>query len=243
MEGPNIFILAALLFSLVLISGCVTQPGATTGSFVLLISDSEADIADFDSLEVTFSKARIFKSGNGQDAGFEEIPFSATVDLTQVIGEKSIEVLEISLAEGRYTKIELFVSVVIGIVNGSEANVTVPSGKLQISRPFVISANETVKFVFDINVAKKGHDDDYNLMPVIGKSGVVGKTCRKSRLKRPSARSIPIARAMTYASRASARTGRPKCRNAARIPIAMTERCASQESARMKMCPRCRNAP
>ena len=55
------------------------------------------------------------------------------------------------------------------------AVVTVPSDKLQIVKPFEIEPNKTTKFVFDINVVRKGHSNEYNLLPVISDSGVVGE--------------------------------------------------------------------
>jgi hypothetical protein len=179
------YLIFATLSLIVLLSGCVsvTETPSTTGRFVLLISDAEADIGDFDSLLVTFSKARIFKPGNESGSGFEEFPFNATVDMTQVVGEKSVEVLEVSLEEGTYSKIELYASEVKGLVGGEEVEVTVPSDKLQIVRPFEIKAEETTKFVFDINVVKKGQTDEYNLLPVIGKSGVVGKDLKEEEVE------------------------------------------------------------
>ena len=49
-------------------------------------------------------------------------------------------------------------------------NVAVPSETLKIVKPFTITENQTATFIFDINVVKAGKK--YNLIPVIGKSGV-----------------------------------------------------------------------
>lgn len=99
----------------------------------------------------------------------------ATVDLTQVIGDRAMSVFEGELSEGSYQKIELHVSGIEGIVDGEEAEVKVPSEKLQITTPFEIRAEETVDFVFDINVVKRGQQDRYILTPVISESGVAGE--------------------------------------------------------------------
>jgi hypothetical protein len=148
-----------------------TESTGTTGDFVLLISDAPADIADFESLLVSFSMARIFDSD-----GFEEFSLEGTsVDLTEVIGEKALSVLNVEVPEGLYNKIELFVSGVEADVVNESADVYIPSGRLQLVRPFEIKSGETTKFVFDINIVRKGHSEEYNLKPVIGKSGVVGK--------------------------------------------------------------------
>ncbi len=146
--------------------------------FVLLVSDAQADIADFEHLNITLSAARIFRADkNNGDAGFEERSLDdATVDLTQIIGEKAIRVLEAELEPGNYTKIELYVESVEAVLSeGGDAEVEVPSDKLQITKPFNITEDETTTFVFDIHVVRKGHEDSYNLLPVIDQSGVVGE--------------------------------------------------------------------
>ncbi|ELZ03001.1 hypothetical protein C482_05071 [Natrialba chahannaoensis JCM 10990] len=99
----------------------------------------------------------------------------ATVDLTEVVGDKAIGVFDGELSAGSYEKIELFVEETDGIVDGEEVDVTVPSGKLQITSSFEIRADEPVEFVFDINVVKRGPNNGYNLTPVIAKSGVNGE--------------------------------------------------------------------
>lgn len=143
----------------------------TSENFRLLVSDAPADIEDFDSLVVDFSKARIFM----EDAGFEEFPVeNESVDLTQLVGELAVPILEVNLTEGTYTKIELHVADVDGIVNNESVEVKVPSNKLMITNTFTISDNDTTTFVFDINVVKRGQQDSYNLLPVISESGVVG---------------------------------------------------------------------
>ncbi|MFP8889858.1 DUF4382 domain-containing protein [Natrialbaceae archaeon A-CW2] len=221
-----------------------SDESGSVGNFRLLISDLPADIGDFDSLEVTFDRARIFGAGEvddgesaddtgsasateaddasgspdgdeGDDAegddtddedgndtvaddpgaddnddddttdegdgddrngrGFFELDLDgATVDLTQVVGGKAMEVFDGELEPGQYNKIELYAADIEGIVDGELAEVKIPSEKLQIVKPFEVTADEAVTFVFDINVVKKGHGG-YNLLPVIAKSGIVGE--------------------------------------------------------------------
>ena len=194
--------------------------GATAGTFRLLISDQPVAIDEFDSLDVSFDRARIFRDEADEDedddstnesetdetnrtetnetetdetetsgsndeeeaesdedgeGGFSTIDLDgATVDLTQVVGDKAIGVFEGELEAGQYSKIELYASDVEGIVDGETVDVKIPSGKLQIVKPFEITPDEPVSFVFDINVVKKG-PNGYNLLPVISESGVAGK--------------------------------------------------------------------
>ncbi len=147
-----------------------------TGNFMLMVSDAHADIGDFDSLIVSFSMARVFHAGNDSGSGWEDLDLSdSSVDLTHVVGEMAVEVLNVPLPVGTYSKIEMHISGIDGVVNGSSVMVSVPSGNLKIIRQFEITEGETTIFVFDINVVRKGQSDEYNLLPVIGKSGVVGK--------------------------------------------------------------------
>lgn len=217
-------------------SDTTTDDGGAVGAFRLLISDQPAAIGDFDSLDVSFSRARIFHAGGedteseteatetaeatemnetataeateinetataeptetaemddedqtadaddeetddeeGDNNGFvvRELD-GATVDLTEVVGDKAISVLDGELEEGQYSKIELYAESVDGIVDGESVDVKIPSEKLQITKSFEVVAGESVEFVFDINVVKKGNGG-YNLLPVISKSGVAGK--------------------------------------------------------------------
>jgi hypothetical protein len=98
-----------------------------------------------------------------------------TVDLTQVVGDRAVSVLEGELEAGRYSGIELRVENAEGIVDGESVDVMVPSSRLRIVRPFEIAADAELEFVFDINVVRKGPQGGYNLLPVIAKSGVVGE--------------------------------------------------------------------
>ncbi len=145
------------------------------GIFTLLLSDAEADITDFESVNVSFDHARIFQVDS--NTGFTEIDLNgASVDLTTVVGELAVPLVQMELDAGTYSKIELYVLDVEAILlDGNTAEVTVPSGKLRIIKPFTIDANTETKFVFDIQIVKKGQTNEYNLFPVVAKSGVVGK--------------------------------------------------------------------
>ncbi|MCQ4335059.1 DUF4382 domain-containing protein [Natronomonas sp. F2-12] len=179
-----------------------SEDGSTaSGTFRLLISDQPVAIEDFDSLDVTLSAARVFRADedeeitpgvvNGTDnttdddtedseddesEGVVEFDLdSVTVDLTQVKGDRAVSVLEGELDEGRYSGIELRVASAEGVVDGEAVDVKVPSNRLRIIKPFEIGSDEELDFVFDINVIQKGPTGGYNLLPVIGKSGVAGE--------------------------------------------------------------------
>ena len=177
--GSLLFIIIAMS---VFITGCVDDtleegsPFISEGTMALYISDKPADIEDFDLLNVSFNKVRIFKENeNETDENWTEMSINETVDLTMLVGPNSTRIVNITLEAGNYTKLELYVNHTLGIVDGNETDVFVPSGKLMITKKFTISANDTLRFVFDINVVKRGNNNKYNLLPVISESGVVGR--------------------------------------------------------------------
>lgn len=196
-------------------SSAATGGSERAAAFRLLISDQPAAIDDFDSLDVSFDSARVFRrpastetatatgtvtgtrtatatptetatetetttepeadDADGGQRGFSVIDLDGrTVDLTRLVGERASAVFEGDLPEGRYTKIELAVADVVGIVDGEQVAVKVPSEKLQLTKPFTLTPNEPLDFVFDITVVRKGQGG-YNLLPVISESGVAGE--------------------------------------------------------------------
>lgn len=145
--------------------------GVSYGGFVLLLADQPSAIGDFSELIVNLSRARIYPAGNASN--ITEIPLSTSVDLTQLTGNRSVEVLNITLEAGMYTRIELDVRGAYGLVNGTRVNVTTPSDKLELVKEFEVLPNETTQFLFDVDVVSRGVTGEYNLLPVIAKSGPV----------------------------------------------------------------------
>jgi len=195
-------------------AGAGGETATASGTFRLLISDQPVAIDEFDSLDVSLDRARIFRAGGGDGTDATDTPpgnatvtptpdgngtvtatasptatedgddqpgFSVvdldgvTVDLTRVVGDRAITVFDGELEAGRYTKIELYAADVAGVVDGESVDVTIPSGKLKLTKPFEVVAGEPVDFVFDINVVKRGQSGGYNLLPVISESGVAGE--------------------------------------------------------------------
>lgn len=172
-----------LIFSIAMIaSGCAANGNTSssdTGELNLYISDRPAEIDNFDYLNVTVSKVRLFAEvENSSNESFRSFNISETVDLTQLKGDNATSVLQESIEAGNYSKMELESSGIAAQVNGSSVEVKLPSGKLQLTKSFEVRPNETTEFVFDIQVALRGNQQNnqgYILRPVISQSGVVGK--------------------------------------------------------------------
>jgi hypothetical protein len=149
--------------------------GASNKAHVTMaVGKAKADIGDFDLLNVTFYKARVhqvFTDNNTTVYNWTEVMLdNVTVDLTNLSATNETIVGNLTLDAGNYTKIELFVSDVTGMVDGNEVEVFVPSGKLKIVGDFNLTDNETASFTFDVHVVQRGHKSVYNLTPVISRN-------------------------------------------------------------------------
>ncbi len=151
-------------------------PEEMTGTFVLQVTDQPSVIGDFDSLNITVSEVRLHKAGNETNETGEWMilePSNRTFDLTKLQDGNVTTIVNESIGTGEYTQVRLIVESTKGLVNGTMVDVAVPSDTLKIVKSFTIAENQTATFIFDINVVKAGKK--YNLVPVIGKSGVVMK--------------------------------------------------------------------
>jgi hypothetical protein len=154
-------------------------PVTTTGidNFRLLISDDVNAIEGFEHLYVTITSVGVHQSG--ESGGWhildpEPNPDGDNVtgiDLKPLVGQNALAIWSGTLPEGEYTKVFIYVESVKGILNGgAELEIKLPSGKLQISKPFTIG-DDVVNFVYDITVIKTGKSDKYILKPQIAQSG------------------------------------------------------------------------
>lgn len=154
-------------------------PAGEKGNFRLLISDEVNAIGDFQHLHVTISSIGVQQDGEsgkwhefdldpGADLDGDGIP---GIDLTELQGDNAIQIWSGNLTAGEYNKVFIYVDNVTGILGDNVTGmVKLPSGKLQISKPFTIS-DSIVNFVYDITVVKAGKSGTYILKPQIAQSG------------------------------------------------------------------------
>jgi len=149
-------------------------------NFRFWISDENNAITDFERLDVIISEIGVHQGGESgtwhtldpnPDPDEDGIP---GLNLRLLEGEKALVIWEGTLPEGDYTKVFIYVEDedITGILLSEEtADVKLPSNKLQISKPFTISDDSVVEFVYDITVVKTGKNGKYNLLPQIAQSG------------------------------------------------------------------------
>jgi len=176
--------IAALALVVVLAAGCLqpladSQPTSTGEevNFRLLLSDDVNAIFDFTYCNVTVSKIGLHRHRGGESGNwtYYDIDPPRTEDLRGLVGANATEIWSGNVTPGNYTKVFIYVDHVEGVlIDGNETNVTLPSNKLQVSKPFNISeedGNLVVNFVFDITVHKAGENGMYILHPQIAESG------------------------------------------------------------------------
>ena len=173
--GARAFAFAlSMVLVIAIVSWLLIPPGGlgpvvAEANFRLLISDEANDIGDFQSLEVTISKIEVHRAG--ESAGWiEVVPTTPTLELTGLEGLNAQEIWGGELEPGQYTKVIIHIEDINGTLeDDTPAIVELPSGKLQISKPFFITEDSVVTFVFDITVVQAG--EKYNLLPQAGESG------------------------------------------------------------------------
>ena len=149
-------------------------PTAGDVNFRFLISDDVNAIDDFEHIYVTISEIGVQRGGESGN-WTEFTPDITEVNLKPLVEENALEIWSGNLTPGEYSKVFIYVSSINGTLTedlgGAEANVKLPSEKLHISKPFVISENTTTSFVYDITVVKAGQSGQYILKPQIAQSG------------------------------------------------------------------------
>jgi len=180
----KLYLLIVVSSILALVASACTEPATTPtplppvvtekANFRFLISDDINAIDDFTSINVTISKIGVQRGGESGN-WIEFTPNVTEVDLKPLVGENALEIYSGNLIPGEYSKVFIYVSEVNGILTptlgGEKANVKLPSEKLQISKPFVITENTTTSFVYDVTVVKAGQSGQYILKPQIARSG------------------------------------------------------------------------
>jgi hypothetical protein len=169
--------------------------GNAVGTINFYISDQPGAIEDFEHLNVTIDEVAFQKAdgdadedeatatntstGDGAEAADEDESDwqtfevdDRTVDLTELKGANATLLQEFEVENGTYTQVRISVNEINGtLTDGSSADVKLPSERLRINQQFTVGDNESVDFVYDINVVKRGNSGSYNIKPVASQSG------------------------------------------------------------------------
>ncbi len=166
-----VFVLALMGFGLYWMLTPDVTPVVAQANFRLLLSDQENAIGDFEKLEVTITSIGMLRAD--EEGGWEKIELdeSVALDLTRLQGLNAQEIWGGIIPEGQYIQVYIYIEDAVGTLeNGETVDVIIPSGNIQISKPFVVGTGDVVvNFVYDITVVAAGND--YVLLPQIDESG------------------------------------------------------------------------
>lgn len=157
------------------------EPLSNEGALSLFVSSWNAEenlISNFDKLEVTFSKIKVYELKS-----FEPIEYNinVAVDLTELKDKNVMKIINTELKEGKYAKIKLYASSIKGEMLGHEFEVIIPGEAITLTKDFEITTDRALDFVFSIKTVKTGKTttttrlDQYALKSLISKSGIIGQ--------------------------------------------------------------------
>lgn len=169
-------VLAILLALAVPVSGCLAGVGGSAGRFALYVSDAPDAIGDFRHLNATVQKVTI-TAADGKLSSYR--PVGERFDLTQLADGNVSRVMDTELAAGNYTKIEIELANVTGVLlDGRDVPVKAPGSKVFVASPFEVATGATTHVVFDIQVIEKGNGE-YQLQPNAKATGPRSKAPEK----------------------------------------------------------------
>jgi len=145
------------------------------GNFIFMVSDDVNAIDEFNTVNVTIEKVWLLKTGEPEQ-WVEFTPSTQTFDLAQLPGDTTQALWQGNVPLGEYSRVVIEVSSVTGTLISTEQTIEIklPSDKLQVKIPFVVSADSVTSFTYDLTVVKTGNTQDggkYLLKPQAGESG------------------------------------------------------------------------
>jgi hypothetical protein len=166
-----------------LMVGCADPPWQAspgeTANLRFLLSDDDSEvtaIGDFGSVIITVGRIGFQQGGESGNWTEPESYEPWTGNLLELIGTNATVIWEGYVEPGDYTKAFIYVSNVTGNLTqeagGGQADIRIPSNKLQVSLPFTVAAGGAIlDFVFDVTVIKAGNSGQYLIKPQVGESG------------------------------------------------------------------------
>lgn len=152
----------------------LTPPGlapSPDGNFAFLISDEPNDINDFEYLDFTISRVRM--QALSSDKWLEFTPDIATVDLTELQGDRFQEIWRGHVPTGQYARVRIHVGNVRGklAATGQTVDLNVPNDTVHMMIPFGVTGDMVTIYTFDITVVRTGDEGAYMLKLQLDKSG------------------------------------------------------------------------
>lgn len=138
------------------------------GTIEILISDHRDAIGDFSSFEVELSSIELHRAGEPIETGWLELqPLRPLVDLTEVIGEDSVLVIQQTIPAGSYDAIRINVSDIHGtLLSGEE--VALGSFSEAARQEVALLDGQTATLLVDLKVQSRDDHPGQGYMLILG---------------------------------------------------------------------------
>lgn len=133
---------------------CTGPPdsAASPGTLIIEISDHREAIGDFERLEMAIERIGLHPANAPRTAGWLDFePDPAVVDLTQVIGEATVTVLQTPVPSGPYDAVRLAVSGGEGALK-TGGTAMLPGFEEAARFEFTLQGGDTITLVLDVIV-------------------------------------------------------------------------------------------
>ncbi len=149
----------------------ISETPAPLGVLEVQISDHREAIDDFERLDITVTSIGLHLAKAPRAEGWLEFePDMAVVDLTQVIGDPAVTVLETTVPLGEYDAVRLVVASGEGVLKEGGA-ATVPGFEEIVRHAFTLWSGDSATLVLDVFLeSQHDHPDggyEMNLLSVI----------------------------------------------------------------------------
>jgi len=149
-----IFNLVTILLFVLALAACTGPPDASAspGTLIIEITDHREAIGDFERLEMTIKRIGLHPANAPRTEGWLDFePDPAVVDLTQVIDDSTVTVLQTPIPSGPYDAVRLAVSGGEGTLK-TGGTATLPGFEEAARIEVTLQGGETTTLVLDIIV-------------------------------------------------------------------------------------------
>ncbi len=149
---------AIIAFLLLLaLTACVssTDLAASPGTLEIQISDHREAIGDFERLDLTIKSVGLHPASASRTEGWLEFaPDTPVVNLTQVVGDPAVTILQRAVPPGMYDAVRLVVADGEGKLKAGDG-VAVPGFEEAARLVFTLQEGQTITLVMDVTVESK----------------------------------------------------------------------------------------
>lgn len=154
---PGAAIACLVLIGLLVLTACAGSANSPSspGTLAIQISDHRQAIGDFERLDITIKSVGLHPASAPRTEGWLNFePDTPVVDLTQVVGDPAVTILQTTVPPGVYDAVRLVVAGGEGVLK--EGNTAaVPGFEEAIRLIFTLQGGDAITLVMDVTVESK----------------------------------------------------------------------------------------